>query len=104
MSFQPIVPPAGLATSATGDLFWKPNVAPDRQSTSFGTILANTIQEVQKAGNEAHEATASLLAGDGVDLHQVALKAQKAELSMEMFLQVRNKVVQAYQEIMRMQM
>jgi flagellar hook-basal body complex protein FliE len=34
----------------------------------------------------------------------VALKAQKAELSMELFLQVRNKVVQAYQEIMRMQM
>lgn len=103
MAFNPIIPPSGLGTSATGELFWKPSVQ-DRQETSFGSILATTIQEVQQAGNEAHQATASLLAGDGVDLHQVALKAQKAELSMEMFLQVRNKVVQAYQEIMRMQM
>lgn len=103
MSFQPIIPPSGLGTTSTGDLFWKPNVQ-DRQQASFSSILANTIQEVQQTGNEAHEATASLLAGDGVDLHQVALKAQKAELSMELFLQVRNKVVQAYQEIMRMQM
>lgn len=103
MAFNPIIPPAGLGTAPTGELFWKPNVQ-DRQQASFSSILASSIHEVQQAGNEAHEATKGLLAGDGVDLHQVALKAQKAELSMELFLQVRNKVVQAYQEIMRMQM
>jgi len=43
------------------------------------------------------------LRGEGVDLHQVALAQQQAQLSFELFLQVRNKVVQAYQEIMRMQ-
>jgi flagellar hook-basal body complex protein FliE len=38
-----------------------------------------------------------------VELHSTVLAAQKAELSFEMFLQMRNKVVQAYQEIMRSQ-
>jgi flagellar hook-basal body complex protein FliE len=44
------------------------------------------------------------LSGDGEDIHTTVLATQRAELSFEMFQQVRNKVVSAYQEIMKMQM
>ena len=44
------------------------------------------------------------LAGEGEELHTTILATQRAELSLELFLQARNKVVSAYQEIMRMQM
>ncbi|MCL4851471.1 MAG: flagellar hook-basal body complex protein FliE, partial [Bryobacteraceae bacterium] len=41
--------------------------------------------------------------GEAEEVHQAVLATQQAELAFEMFLQVRNKVVQAYQEVMRMQ-
>ena len=44
------------------------------------------------------------LAGENEEIHNVVLNTQRAELAFEAFLQVRNKVVNAYQEIMRMQM
>jgi flagellar hook-basal body complex protein FliE len=44
------------------------------------------------------------LSGEGEELHQTVMATQQAELSFELFLQARNKVVSAYQEIMRMQM
>jgi flagellar hook-basal body complex protein FliE len=43
------------------------------------------------------------LSGEGEELHTTVLATQRAELAFEMFLQARNKVVNAYQEIMRMQ-
>jgi flagellar hook-basal body complex protein FliE len=46
----------------------------------------------------------SFLAGEGGELHSTIMATQRAELSFELFQQVRNKVVSAYQEIMRMQM
>ena len=68
------------------------------------------LKELPAAGREAHPrvtATATVekfLSGDGEDLHTVALATQEADLAFEMFQQVRNKVVNAYQEIMKMQM
>ena len=50
------------------------------------------------------QGVANLLSGEGEDIHTVALATQQSELAFELFLQVRNKVVQAYQEVMRMQM
>ena len=44
------------------------------------------------------------LSGEGEELHTTILATQQAELSFDLFLQARNKVVSAYQEIMRMQM
>ena len=43
------------------------------------------------------------LTGDGEEVHSVALATQRAELAFEMFIQVRNKVVSAYQSVMQMQ-
>lgn len=70
---------------------------------AFRTILFDSIQQVQNFQGSANQAVERFMAGENEDLHQVALATQKAELSLDLFLQVRNKLVQAYQEVMRMQ-
>jgi len=70
----------------------------------FQDVFASAIGQVESAGQDASASVQRFLSGDGEDLHTTALATQRAELSFEMFQQVRNKVVSAYQEIMRMQM
>ena len=77
---------------------------PGGPAGAFQSALSDAIGSVQKAGSIANATTEKFLAGENVEIHQVALETQKAELNFEMFMAVRNKVVQAYQEVMRMQM
>jgi flagellar hook-basal body complex protein FliE len=65
--------------------------------------MTDAMASVQALQSGAQQSAARLLAGEGVDLHQVALDQQRAAISFDLFLAVRNKVVQAYQEVMRMQ-
>ena len=75
----------------------------EAKSGSFQDAMSNAIRQVEDFRSDAHTSVEKFLAGEGGDLHQVALETQQAELAFEMFLQVRNKVVQAYHEVMRMQ-
>src|SRR3954451_5918583 len=70
----------------------------------FASHLHTAVNHVESAGAEAERLTNQFLNGESVDLHNVALAGQKASLDFEMLLQVRNKVVQAYQEVMRIQL
>ncbi len=70
----------------------------------FGGILKQAMAQVAGQQQQAEASMNSFLSGESEEVHKVALDAQRAELSMEMFLQMRNKVVQAYQEVMRMQL
>lgn len=76
----------------------------DALASQFADVLQNAIGRVEGSGASAGRAVAEFLAGGGQDLHSVALASQKASLEFEMLLQVRNKIVQAYQEVMRMQL
>jgi len=73
-------------------------------SSGFADALGAAINQVETAKATANTAVNNLLVGGQGDIHSVALAAQRASLSMEMFQQVRNKFVSAYQEIMRMPM
>jgi flagellar hook-basal body complex protein FliE len=77
---------------------------PSGKGGEFQSILDNTIQNLHSLNQDAAGATQKFLNGEGEELHNVVLTAQRAEMAFELGLQVRNKVVQAYQEIMRMQM
>jgi flagellar hook-basal body complex protein FliE len=70
---------------------------------SFQNVLHSAIQQVEASNASAASAVQGYLAGGPQELHSTILAAQSAELDFEMFLQVRNKVVSAYEEIMRMQ-
>ena len=81
-------------------------VAPELGSKKvggFGSILQDAIGKVGEFNDSASKSVESFLSGEGDDLHKTIMATQRADLAMELFLQVRNKVVQAYQEVMRMQ-
>lgn len=69
----------------------------------FRSLLAGAIQRVEDSRAVAEQSVNAFVNGDTEELHSVVLNTQRAELELELFLQMRNKVVQAYQEIMRMQ-
>src|ERR1700687_238814 len=70
----------------------------------FPNGLQGAIDQVEGAHNNATESVQNFLSGDGEDLHSTVLAVQRAGLEFDMLMQVRNKVVSAYQEVMRMQM
>lgn len=69
----------------------------------FENVFREAVQTVEAQRREAHASVDAFLRGENEELHTAALAIQRAEMSFELFLQVRNKVVQAYQEVMRMQ-
>ena len=74
------------------------------QPGAFQSVLNGAIQTIESASNDATVAVQKFLSGESEELHTAALAVQKANLTFDLGLQVRNKVVDAYQEIMRMQM
>ncbi len=72
-------------------------------SGSFGTVLNNLLKELNSSQVKADEALKGFLSGQIQDLHQVVAATEEAKLMFELAVQVRNKVVEAYQEIARMQ-
>ena len=73
-------------------------------TSSFRDVLNSAIGEVENSRSSASQSVEQFLSGDGGDLHSTILATQRAELEFQMFMQVRNKVVSAYQEIMKMPM
>jgi flagellar hook-basal body complex protein FliE len=78
--------------------------APSTSGGEFSNILQGAIDQVEGASNNANQSVQQFLSGDGEDLHSTVLAVQRASLEFDMLMQVRNKVVSAYQEVMRMQM
>jgi flagellar hook-basal body complex protein FliE len=72
--------------------------------SNFADVVSAAIDQVESEGQQAKSAAMDLLVNGKGDVHMVALASQRAELSMELFQQVRNKFVSAYQEIMKMPM
>jgi flagellar hook-basal body complex protein FliE len=70
---------------------------------AFSAVFTDAISKVEAFQQNAQQSVNRFLSGEGEDLHKVALASQEADLSFQLFLQVRNKVVSAYQEVMRMQ-
>jgi flagellar hook-basal body complex protein FliE len=70
---------------------------------SFSDMLGESIGKVELKQAEAEQAIEKLAAGDSNNLHQTMIALEKAEISLELMLQVRNKIVAAYEEIKRMQ-
>ena len=73
------------------------------EGASFGDMLKSAISTVNEVQKQSDVEIQKLMAGETQDLHTTMIAVQKADLSFQMMMQVRNKIVQAYQEIMRMQ-
>ncbi len=69
---------------------------------SFGDLLKNYLKSVDQEQKVAEKTVDKFMAGEA-DVHQVMIALEKADLSFQLMMQIRNKLVEAYQEIMRMQ-
>jgi flagellar hook-basal body complex protein FliE len=82
----------------------QPKTPPIQQmGDKFGEALKNSIAEVNQAQVSADRAAEQIAAGETKDLHGAMIKLEEADISLRLMVQVRNKAVEAYQEIMRMQ-
>ncbi|ASS75653.1 flagellar hook-basal body complex protein FliE [Tumebacillus algifaecis] len=80
--------------------------APDVKSVggpSFSEVLSQAIESVNNQQNHADVLTEALASGQAPDLHTVMIAAEKASISFQLMVQIRNKAMEAYQEVMRMQ-
>ena len=75
----------------------------EKSGTGFGEILKDAISTANELQKQSDQEIQKLMTGESQDLHTTVIAMQKADLSFQMMMQVRNKIVQAYQEIMRMQ-
>lgn len=75
-----------------------------RTGGAFQDVLSSAIQTVESFGRDATNSVDSFLSGEGEELHTAILATQRAEMAFDLFMQARNKVVNAYQEVMRMQL
>jgi flagellar hook-basal body complex protein FliE len=71
--------------------------------SGFAERLNNALHDLNQTQLKAEKLTQDLLTGEVQDLHQVTIALQEARLTMQLAVEVRNKVVEAYQEVARMQ-
>ncbi len=95
---SPITPITSPAMIAVPSL--QPSAA---QGPSFQNALQAAVGQVENSRTIANTAIEKFVSGQSQELHSTVLATQNAELQFEMLMQVRNKVVSAYEEIMRMQ-
>ncbi|HXG51843.1 MAG TPA: flagellar hook-basal body complex protein FliE [candidate division Zixibacteria bacterium] len=98
-----------MNTIKTVELIRRATTAPeakgveDKPKTDFGTVLKNALGEVNDLQQKADHAIRQLVGEGAGDLQETIIALEKADLSFRLMMQVRNKVLEAYQEIMRMQ-
>lgn len=74
-----------------------------KENVSFSSLLKENLEKVNKAQVEADNMTNDFIKGKPVELHEVMIASEKASILLQTTIEVRNKVVEAYQEMMRMQ-
>ncbi|OIJ09898.1 flagellar hook-basal body complex protein FliE [Anaerobacillus arseniciselenatis] len=70
---------------------------------NFKSLLSDALHNVNNAQHASAKATEKLARGENIDLHEVMITGQKASITLQTTVEVRNKIVEAYQEVMRMQ-
>jgi len=82
----------------------KPEAAQRPEAAAgFKESLAKTVREIDNLQTEANQAIESMSVGEPKDVHEVMIAMEKAGISLRLMVQVRNKILSAYEEIMRLQ-
>lgn len=92
-----------IPVERTSNKFNSNNMSPSETEGSFSNLLKNAINNVNAQQVKSDQLTEKLVKGQDVELHEVMIAAEKASISLNATLEFRNKVVEAYQEIIRMQ-
>jgi flagellar hook-basal body complex protein FliE len=76
---------------------------PASSESGFRDVLHSAIDDIQQLEGQAEAKVAGVITGTGTDVHSALIAVEKADLSFQLMMQVRNKIVSAYEEISRMQ-
>lgn len=98
---KPIVPLPPLAPLSGAPGLGEQGVAGE---PAFADLLKQAMREVTDAQAQADGEARNLMVGNGTDMHSAILAVQKADVSFQMMMAVRSKLIDAYREVMRMQM
>jgi len=102
-AFNPIAAVAGSIASSAGTPAGITSAVKSPQAAPFSDLLTDAVGEVNSLQDQAAGAVKGLMTGSGVDVHQAMIATEKASMAFELALAVRNKAVQAYQQVMSMQ-
>ena len=91
------------AAGADGFLDMATNTAANSTSVPFAGMFQAMVQQTSALDKKASDAVTGVLTGQGVEIHDAMIATQKADMAFELTLQVRNKAVAAYQQMMGMQ-
>lgn len=81
----------------------QPTEVSGASGTSFASTLGRMVADVSGKQAAASEAVSGLMSGSGVPLHQAMIAMEEASVSFQLMVEVRNKLLESYQELMRMQ-
>ena|SRR5512147_450396 len=81
----------------------KDTTGADKAAGSFASVLKKSLTEVNEMQQKADAQITALATGDKASLHDTMIAMEQADVSFRLMMQVRNKIVEAYQEILRMQ-
>lgn len=90
-------------SSITNTLASKPAVSETGSENGFKDILNDALDRFEKLGDENGKSTLDLLSGNTDDLSNTMITSQKSEIALNLTVAVRNKAIDAYKEIMNMQ-
>ena len=93
----------GAGRVGTSQLQAQPVKAPAQGEGSFVDTLKNAINSVDQLQKESDLKMQQLATGQNNNIHETMISAEKADIALRLMVQVRNKIIEAYQEIMRMQ-
>ncbi len=94
----------GIASTSTAELLKQKNKVDSDGGGDFANQLKSAIDEVNEIQQKSDKAVADMATGQVKDLHQAALAIGKAETSMQLMLEIRNKALNAYKELGRTQL
>lgn len=94
-----------IGTTSTLNNISLDSINVDKSSnTAFSEVLSNAIGKVNELELNANNNIESLIKGEDISMHEVMLSMQESQLSLQALIEVRNKVVEAYQEISKLQL
>jgi len=100
LSISPWIPAQSGVSSSS---FSSPSSSPAGGQDDFSSTLTDAIDSVESLHADAQQQMQGLMQGDRQDIHNVMIAVEKADVAFQLMMQVRNKIVNAYQEISRLQ-
>ena len=96
-----------ISGSSVQPLIYEPRATPASHSESdgegFSKILRSAIDQVETLQSSSDQQVGALLQGERGDVHNVMIAVEKADVTFQLMMQVRNKIVNAYQEVSKLQ-